>query len=142
MKQILLLTFIFVLTACGKSPLLMQKETSVSGSSGISSAKTLSKLGLALSVQWLSPLSSEQEAHALVIVKKADVVADLPENFSIFLWMPSMGHGSSPITVKKLATGLYELTNVYFIMDGAWELKVQIKNADTISDETTFEYNI
>ncbi len=142
MKQIILFTILFTLASCGKSPLLMQKEVSVSGSSGISTAKALSKLGLSLNVQWLSPLSSEQEAHALLIVKKGDVVADLPENFSIFLWMPSMGHGSSPITVKKLSAGIYELTTIYFIMDGAWELKVQTKNGNTVNDETTFEYNI
>ena len=142
MKQFILFATLFVLTSCGKSPLLMQKVVSVSGSSGLSTAKSLNSLGLSLSIQWLSPISSEQEAHALLIVKKGDVVADLPENYSIFLWMPSMGHGSSPISVKKLSTGLYELTTIYFIMDGAWELKVQIKNGATVNDETTFEYNI
>ena len=142
MKHIILITILFTIASCGKSPLLMQKEVSVSGSSGLSTAKSLNSLGLTLNVQWLSPISSEQEAHALLIVKKGDVVADLPENFSIFLWMPSMGHGSSPITIKKISTGLYELTSIYFIMDGAWELKVQIKNGNAINDETTFEYNI
>ena len=53
-----------------------------------------------------------------------------------------MGHGSSPISVKKIGTGLYEFSQIYFIMDGFWQLKIQLKNGSTLLDEQIFEYNL
>jgi hypothetical protein len=42
------------------------------------------------------------------------------------LWMPSMGHGSSPVKIEKVGLGLYKVTRVYFIMPGEWEIRIQI----------------
>ncbi len=51
------------------------------------------------------------------------------------LWMPSMGHGSTPAQVTQLDVGTYRAENVFFIMPGEWDIRFQIKNGDTVNDE-------
>jgi hypothetical protein len=51
------------------------------------------------------------------------------------LWMPSMGHGSTPTQVTQLDVGTYRAENVFFIMPGEWDIRFQIKDGDTVSDE-------
>ncbi len=142
--KILLLVFIFsALISCGKSPLQMKKTgLETSGNTGLESTKTLKTTQHSLSLTWLSPVNSTDEAHALLIAKKNGSASDLPEQIKIFLWMPTMGHGSSPITVKKIGTGLYDLSQIYFIMDGFWQLRIQLKNNNETLDEEIFEINI
>lgn len=141
MKMIFLMTALFLL-GCGKSPLQMKKTTEASGISGMESGKVLKTTAQTLSLNWLSPINSSDEAHALLIVKKNGAAADLPESFRIFLWMPTMGHGSSPVTIKKLGTGLYDLSQIYFIMDGFWQLRIQLKNGNDVLEEQIFEMTI
>jgi len=142
MKNCIVVCLFFVLSGCGKSPLQMKKTNDVSGSTGIEIAKTLKTTQQSLALNWLSPVNSTDEAHALLIAKKNGVATDLPDQVKIFLWMPTMGHGSSPITIKKLGTGLYDLSQVYFIMDGFWQLRIQLKNGNEVIDEEIFEINI
>jgi hypothetical protein len=47
---------------------------------------------------------------------------------SVRLWMPAMGHGSSPLTVTRLNTGVYHVTGVWFSMPGEWEIQIQIQD--------------
>jgi hypothetical protein len=51
------------------------------------------------------------------------------------LWMPGMGHGSTPTQVVQLDTGTYRVQNVFFIMPGEWDIRFQIKDGDHINDE-------
>jgi hypothetical protein len=50
--------------------------------------------------------------------------------------MTSMGHGSAPVKLKKIADGEYEVSNVQFIMGGKWEIKFQLKKDNQVFDET------
>lgn len=61
---------------------------------------------------------------------------------SVLLWMPSMGHGSSPVTVEKTADGEYKASKVFFIMPGSWEIHIQIKNDKTVVDEVVKKFNL
>lgn len=58
--------------------------------------------------------------------------ASVPE---AVLWMPSMGHGSTPTAVTRLDVGTYRASNVFFIMPGEWEIKFQVKDGVTLKDE-------
>ncbi len=53
----------------------------------------------------------------------------------VLLWMPSMGHGSTPTQTVQLDVGTYRAENVFFIMPGEWEMKFQIKDGDIVRDE-------
>lgn len=54
---------------------------------------------------------------------------------SLLLWMPGMGHGSSPTQVTRLDVGTYRADQVFFVMPGEWELRFQLKDGATIQDE-------
>ncbi len=53
----------------------------------------------------------------------------------LVLWMPSMGHGSTPSVVQRLDVGTYRATEVFFIMPGEWDLKFQLKTGSEVTDE-------
>lgn len=67
---------------------------------------------------------------------------DLPKTLFIFLWMPSMGHGSVPVKLKKIGDGEYEVSDVQFMMPGKWEIKFQLKDGAQVFDETVVTLSI
>ena len=54
-----------------------------------------------------------------------DLSNDPASPLKIVLWMPSMGHGSSPVTIEKVSTGVYRATKVFFSMKADWEIRFQ-----------------
>ncbi|MGZ5280076.1 MAG: FixH family protein, partial [Pseudobdellovibrionaceae bacterium] len=70
-----------------------------------------------LQVQWLNAQSEAIE---------------LDGDFRVVLFMPDMGHGSSPTKIAKLDTapGLYRVSKVYFTMPGLWEVRVTHRPAN------------
>ena len=48
-----------------------------------------------------------------------------PGPVKIVLWMPSMGHGSSPVTVEKMGQepGVYTAKDIFFSMGGIWDVR-------------------
>jgi len=66
---------------------------------------------------------------------------------AVKLWMPGMGHGSSPVTVEQetdqtgaLIDGVYKVSDIYFVMPGAWEIWVQFKQDRTVIDQAKKDY--
>ena len=51
------------------------------------------------------------------------------------LFMPSMGHGSSPVHVEKMTEGIFKITNVYFSMPGEWDIRIQLKDGTKVVDQ-------
>ncbi len=65
------------------------------------------------------------------------------------LWMSSMGHGSSPITVEVLKDeagssmpGHYRASQVFFVMGGAWEIWIELTSGSTKVDAAMIEYTL
>ncbi len=44
---------------------------------------------------------------------------------SIDLWMPDMGHGSSPLEIAQIDVNKYSIKKAYFVMPGAWLVRVK-----------------
>ncbi|MFV8257880.1 FixH family protein [Bdellovibrio bacteriovorus] len=57
------------------------------------------------------------------------------ENLSVILWMPSMGHGSSPVKIESLGDGKFRVFKVFFIMPGDWEIRIVLKDTQTTRDQ-------
>ena len=53
----------------------------------------------------------------------------------IQLWMPSMGHGSSPVTITPLDEGVYRAEDIFFIMPGPWDIRYQLKDDSSVIEE-------
>jgi len=66
---------------------------------------------------------------------RTQVLADPQGKIALSLVMPGMAHGSSDITVVREDTGIFRASGLFFSMHGAWELHVQLKNGDVVSDE-------
>jgi len=62
-----------------------------------------------------------------------EILIDADSAWDVILWMPSMGHGSSPVKIEKIATGYYRVSRVYFIMPGDWDLIIRFKNSETLN---------
>jgi hypothetical protein len=66
---------------------------------------------------------------------------------AVKLWMPSMGHGSSPVTVKmakggqgQVIPGVYVASRVAFSMAGEWEIWVALKDGAVVEDKAKTDY--
>jgi len=65
------------------------------------------------------------------------------------LWMPDMGHGSSPVKTEKtldsgggVIPGVYEATKIFFVMPGHWEIWVQLKNGADLREQAKLDVAI
>lgn len=57
------------------------------------------------------------------------------------LWMPDMGHGSSPVKLA-LEGDAYKAVDVHFVMGGNWEVWVQLKNASTVVEQAKIDVSL
>ena len=96
---------------------------------------------LCLSYSWVkAPTDTELgtftfKTYRQNVLDQTPIQVDLGSIPDVILWMPSMGHGSSPVTVEKVDTGTYRATRVFFIMPGEWQIKWQVKQGSTVEDE-------
>lgn len=65
---------------------------------------------------------------------------DLTQNLDVKLWMPSMGHGSSPVKIEKVGPGQYRVSEVFFVMRGDWEIQFKLENGSTVVEQTSLSY--
>ncbi|NDG84712.1 MAG: hypothetical protein EBX52_06695 [Proteobacteria bacterium] len=141
-------------TACGKSPILNHTVAGQRGDSVVDSASdkacplALAKSGFCASLTWNSPLAARKKLSlTLKFWRKGEANPNGPYSDPakapyVMLWMPSMGHGSSEVTLQKKTdthgvalTGQYEASDAYFIMGGPWDVHVQLKDGETVTDE-------
>ena len=113
------------------------------------------KAGLCASLEWITPPTSETEGEARLRFwnpqqanENGPFTNPGPSVF-VKLWMPSMGHGSSPVTTapEKDASnaaipGLFRATRVYFVMPGDWDFIVQIRDGRQVIDEAKIALEI
>lgn len=55
-----------------------------------------------------------------------------PSPLSVVLWMPSMGHGSSPVSIETIAPGIYRAKKVFFNMKGDWEIRFNVGDRQAV----------
>ncbi len=155
-------TFLLGASACGQSPLLNHANAADSMPAGLSAEAEVTscplvfpKAGLCASVSWTSGPSAEaMNSLVLKFWNQKDATAQGPysnpsQTVMVKLWMPSMGHGSSPITLHHKQdsthtdlTGQFEASNVYFVMPGAWDLHIQLKDGSTVIEEAILAVKI
>jgi YtkA-like len=93
---------------------------------------------LCLETKWETlPSESEYGSMLLTFTDKDDPARVIsPKNDpQIVLWMPSMGHGSSPVTMTLIQDGVYRASEIFFIMPGPWEIRFQLKDGSRIVEE-------
>jgi hypothetical protein len=94
---------------------------------------------------WTVGPQAESESMMLVSFKTGTdhKPLDIKSKLSVILFMPDMGHGSSPTKVEKVpGTFDYKVSKMYFTMPGKWEVRVTLKNEDGTKETQTFSINI
>ncbi len=99
-------------------------------------------------LQWeVRPTESEFGSFLLKIGRpnaadQSPVVQEIEGDVAVVLWMPSMGHGSSPVRVEKVDIGTYRATRVFFTMPGDWEIRIQRKSDGNIIEQAILPIRI
>lgn len=75
--------------------------------------------------------SSKIKSGSLCVNEKSDLT-------SAELWMPDMGHGSSPTSLVKRDLLCTDVNQMEFFMDGKWEIRTQLASGETLD----FDVNI
>ena len=134
--------------ACGASPLLNHRNptrnhalTGPLDEAPDSCSLRFERTGMCGRLEWVK-VPSEDETGVFLLrftrIENGSVIAsDAPTGLKVAvkLWMPDMGHGSSPVKVVRPLNasglpeaGLYRAEEVHFVMAGAWEIRVVFKD--------------
>jgi hypothetical protein len=145
------------LCCCGLSPMLHHADATPAtnpilvSEGGPGDGRTaecalkLEKTGLCIGFKWESELRTDDElAAAITLTNTQGEAVDAPAgtDLAVQLWMPSMGHGSSPVRIERQGVGAYRASGIYFIMPGLWEVRLQLKHAREIEDQAAFEVRL
>lgn len=139
-----------LLTACLNVPLLNYAKAAPQRAAPKGCALEFTKTGHCASIEWTREPSGEETGSfvlrfwdAATGTEHGPYVAPAP-GVAAKLWMPSMGHGSSPIMVTPASgagpgAGVYEATGVFFVMPGKWELWVELRSGRDVLDRAKVE---
>ncbi len=134
-----------LLTACGQSPLLNHVEALSPGASDQKLNQSprqqtpcdvqFTNLEICGRLTWISgPQIGDDSPFTVAFFAQGGSTADsetateLPGNLKIQLWMPSMGHGSAAVKITSLGNGVYQVTNVQFLMAGDWDIRFWVQD--------------
>lgn len=138
-----------MLISCGNSPLQNEEreKNEVTQNEGMITGKFILANNLRNSrgeeIQEIYLQATWQRGPELVVSNKLLVLlldsegsrVDYNDELYAYIWMPGMGHGSSPISHYKVSQGMYELDRIFFIMGGSWDLHIQLKKDDVVLSE-------
>lgn len=126
--------------ACANPKYLPPSLTSKAGlSKPTRSCQAQFKDGRCVAVEWETyPTDSAKGSFLLKVFREQNakpVLENIDGELKVFLWMPDMGHGSSPVQVTAVDVGTYRVSDVFFVMAGQWEIHFQQKVNDAVTDE-------
>lgn len=92
-------------------------------------------------VKWDSPAPVTGLENKMQIQwrNQAGEPVEIPGDFRVVLFMPDMGHGSSPTKIAKLTEpGLYRVSKIHFTMPGLWEVRITLRLPDVEPETQMF----
>ncbi|MGE3610570.1 MAG: hypothetical protein AB7I27_13350 [Bacteriovoracaceae bacterium] len=132
-----LFILILFLCSCAKPHYVTDLEGKIDGISGECGLFFESE-NLCLKTTWIQrPSESDYGEMELTFVDKMDPSRKIDPVHSpkIVLWMPSMGHGSSPVTLERIDVGHFKASEIFFIMPGPWDIRYQLKDGSNVVEE-------
>ena len=149
MKRLVLFILIFV-SGCGESPLLNHVNEKRHGMGSLIQDQTaIYSIGseYSFSLNWTEGPKMGVSRFVLHLWKNDQGTfegpyQDLPGILAISIFMPAMGHGSSPVKITRVNPGEYIVSEINFFMGGTWEVKFQMKENGQVHDETVLPYNL
>lgn len=74
-----------------------------------------------------APFVTNQEGRFTLSLQSKDLVGTELVKVDLWMQMGRHGHGSSPLKVTQLAPGEFDITKAFFVMKGAWQIRVHYK---------------
>ncbi len=106
------------------------------------------KLKQCASIEWISQPSTEREGAFTIRFwskasgKPAPRYEDPKGTLVARLFMPTMGHGSSPTRIVPHETGVFDVQKLRFMMPGHWDLHIELKKASVVLDEVVLGFDL
>lgn len=156
----LAMTASLFLAGCLDSPIFNHADAAPSGfnpqlNGNSSCPLEFKKQDFCASLTWTKlPTDEEKGEFTLRFWNKSTGTENGPyvtpvQSVFVKLWMPSMGHGSSPVTVKPAVDqnrvaipGVFEASEVYFVMPGEWEIWMQLRLDRVVIDQAKVDVQI
>lgn len=129
MNKLLIFAFaLFFFLACGDSPFLNSEPSPTEGTENfeLQEALSLPKSRIKIKTFWRTQPEVMNEGRLLILLfqEKGRPYAKTLD-LKVKLWMPSMNHGSMPVTIEKVSNGVYEAREIFFTMPGEWDIHFQ-----------------
>jgi hypothetical protein len=148
-KGVWALTVMLALSACAE-PKYVSREGVVPTAKNSEAARSFRFPGSGLSawIEWEKKPTEEDFGSFLVKIGRPNRADGSPlpieagDELQVVLWMPSMGHGSSPVGVEKVDTGTFRASDVFFTMPGDWEIRVKRVSAEFGQEEAALAIRI
>lgn len=75
------------------------------------------------------PTKSSNYEFVVDLVATAQDLAKVTD-VKVVLWMPSMGHGTTPVKVQRLDAKHFQVTEANFIMEGLWSVNLEVMTTE------------
>lgn len=143
-RMVPLICFIVLfMTNCAR-PKYVEETTANQAPAGKTEANaecsiTFSESKLCLSWYWENKPTAKQAGSLIFKIyrlnefDKTSIPVDFKQSPDVVLWMPNMGHGSTPTQTTPLDVGTYRASNVFFIMPGDWDIRFLVKDENDIT---------
>ncbi len=151
MRSLLTLSFLAIATlgtaSCG--PKVLDKRIIVKEHLGLVGEKTLSTESFTVHLEWLEGPHEKDYSRASLTFTPNGTDKELPalvELVEVKPWMKVHGHGTGnkKIKIQQVSATVFELSNIFFIMDGPWELEVtaKLQNEPKKHIKTVFTFEV
>ena len=71
------------------------------------------------------PKINEAFEFVVDLVTTREMLATV-QSVNVELFMPDMGHGTSPVQVKRLDQKHFQVSDAYFVMPGMWSVNIEV----------------
>lgn len=114
---------------CGDSPFLKDDAPIPKPPVQNGEALFFSKSKMRMEFFWRQgPHIGEESKILLVLTDDNGRPAASSSQFSVKIDMPEMSHDNWPVKVSPIGVGVYELTEMFFTMEGLWVIQFQMKD--------------
>lgn len=104
------------------------------------------RTGWTAAIRWVQLPTDQNPGEMIAQFSRTEDKAKPPQvvspgySLNVYLWMDSMGHGSSKITSteSKVTPGVFDIKNVFFMMHGVWKVHFQLMRDQTVVDEVIY----
>lgn len=129
-----LLIFLLTLTACARPDYISKKDLLPTNKpeSTAECPWLFKHSDVCMNLHWnTTPTSTDYSDFTITFINSTEPFDEI----QVLLWMPSMGHGSSPVKVTAITAQQFHISEVFFIMPGDWEIRFTLKKSGDTVDQ-------